>query len=214
MGGGLWLFGSRFSRSLLTLVAVAVGAWLGKNVTAWLALPLQGWAGAMVGALVFGIGAYALHGLVVALALGMNLAMWAAVTVFVLYSAGFTLPAYGPETTIGEYLKTVWTGLPDQIHNIGPFVCGAALLIGLAVTMMWSRLATFLLYSLLGVTMLVGLGLVAVELSRPQLLTSIPDKRSTQLAILGGMVLFGFLVQWRMSRPHTSESSKEETASE
>src|SRR5829696_7762977 len=78
LGGVLWLGGSRFSRTLMTLISVSTGALVGLQVPKWYALGLEGWATAVLGALVFGISGYALHKVWVGMGLGLVLAGWAA----------------------------------------------------------------------------------------------------------------------------------------
>src|SRR4051812_2956990 len=61
LGGILWLGGSRFSRTLMTLISVFVGALVGLQVPHWFPLGLEGWATAVLGALVLGISGYSMH---------------------------------------------------------------------------------------------------------------------------------------------------------
>src|SRR5215211_6632961 len=77
LGGILWLGGSRFSRTLVTLISVSTGALIGLQFPKWFALGLEGWATAVLGALLFGISGYALHKVWVGLGLGLVLAGWA-----------------------------------------------------------------------------------------------------------------------------------------
>src|SRR5256885_16641087 len=78
LGGILWLGGSRFSRTLMTLISVSTGALVGLQFPKWFSVGLEGWATAVLGALVFGITGYALHKVWVGLGLGLVLAVWAA----------------------------------------------------------------------------------------------------------------------------------------
>src|SRR5882672_1369520 len=82
LGGILWLGGSRFSRTLMTLISVFVGALVGLQLPRWLPLGLEGWATATLGALVLGISGYALHKVWVGMGLGLVLAGWAALATF------------------------------------------------------------------------------------------------------------------------------------
>src|SRR5215218_2320257 len=78
LGGVLWLGGSRFSRTLMTLISVSAGALIGLQVPKWFTPGLEGWATAVLGALILGISGYALHKVWVGLGLGFVLAIWAA----------------------------------------------------------------------------------------------------------------------------------------
>src|SRR5258705_4914270 len=98
LGGLLWLGGSRFSRTLMTLISVSTGGLVGLQLPRWFGWGLEGWATAVLGALVLGISGYVLHKLWVGLGLGLVLAMWAGVWRFVVGDGpnGFAWPV-GPE---------------------------------------------------------------------------------------------------------------------
>ena len=51
----MWLVGARFSRSIVTLIAVSIGALLGLRMPHWFSVPLGAWATAVGGALLLGI---------------------------------------------------------------------------------------------------------------------------------------------------------------
>src|ERR671913_2107530 len=74
----LWLSGSRWSRGLLALVAVALGATLGMYVPRWQLWPINSMALAVLGAVAFGVSAYLVERLWMGLTLGLVLACWAA----------------------------------------------------------------------------------------------------------------------------------------
>src|SRR5829696_774989 len=95
LGGVLWLGGSRFSRTLMTLISVSVGALIGLQMPKWWPVGLEGWAMAVLGALMLGISGYALHKVWVGIGLGVVLAVWAAVATFTVCgdSTGFAWPA-------------------------------------------------------------------------------------------------------------------------
>jgi hypothetical protein len=100
---------------------------------------------------------------------------------------------------LADSLPQIWQALPADVRRVGPFLCGVGLVSGLAMAVLWSRAAMFTLYSLLGVSMMVVLGISAIELARPQMLGIIPTRPGMQLALLAGMVLFGAIVQWRLT---------------
>src|SRR5947207_3042432 len=78
IGGVLWLCGSRFSRSLITLLGVAVGASLGLRVPQWTGAPLSNWATAMGGAVILGASGFVFHRLWIGIALAIILTGWTA----------------------------------------------------------------------------------------------------------------------------------------
>jgi hypothetical protein len=65
LGVILWLLGACFSRSLITLAAVAIGTWLGLHVPRWFGISAGTWATAVGGALIFGVSGYIFHNTVV-----------------------------------------------------------------------------------------------------------------------------------------------------
>ena len=99
---------------------------------------------------------------------------------------------------VADYARQVWAVLPEAPKKLGPFMSGLGLIAGLAIAFMWARLASYLLYSIVGVSLMVVMGLMAMELGRPSLLESLPKLPSTQLAVVAGMVVFGAVAQWRM----------------
>src|SRR5436853_514317 len=84
-----------------------------------------------------------------------------------------------------------WVGLPTLTRLYLPYACGAALISGLAASLLWPRVGLVLLYSTAGVSLLVGLGLTVVNVARPQWIESLPARSSTQLIIVLAMVAFG-----------------------
>src|SRR3954447_19079624 len=77
LGGILWLGGSRFSRTVVTLLCVSTGALVGLQMLDWFHWALEGWAAAVVGAIVLGVACYGLRKIWVGFGLGMVLAFWA-----------------------------------------------------------------------------------------------------------------------------------------
>ena len=80
---------------------------------------------------------------------------------------------------------------------------------GVVVSIFWSRAASVMLYSILGVSMLMIMGMLGLAISRPQLLGILPSQTGSQIATFGGMVLFGALVQWRTSRQAVPENQQQ-----
>src|SRR5881394_1577497 len=81
----LWLIGARFSRSIVTLIAVSIGALVGLRLPAWFSVPVGAWATAIGGALLLGISGYALHRMWVGAGLAFLLALWAGILVWNIY---------------------------------------------------------------------------------------------------------------------------------
>ena len=198
-GGVLWLGGSRFSRTLVTLVSVTTGALIGLQLPRWFGWGLEGWATAVLGALVAGVSGFLLHRIWVGLGLGLVLTLWAALATFLLCGdpKSFTWPAPTLGTTWTSYLASVWNALTPETRRMLPFACATAMLAGFITTLVWQRLGVVLLYSCAGISLLVGLGVAAMSAAKPQWLSVIPNKTSSQLILLFSMVAFGAVLQWR-----------------
>lgn len=212
VGGVLWLGGSRFSRTLVTLTSVSTGALVGLHMPQWFGWALEGWSTAILGALLLGITGFALHKVWVGIGLGLVLASWAALATFTFTPASadpakpWQWPAVTVQTTPQTYATQTWESLSPQIRRTLPVACGMALLGGLAASILWPRIGTVLLYSCLGLSLLVGLGTAGLTAAKPQWLSIIPNQTSSQLIVLGSLVAFGAILQWRSvpgaSRPH------------
>jgi len=201
LGMMLWLAGSRFSRGILTLAAVAIGASVGLRLPGWFGWPVQNWATASGGALVLGIVAYAVHNYLVKLLLAMLLGLW---TLLISWQAAggksdWEMPHWGRKQDIVDYAQEVWKELPQQWRLSGPIGVGTALAAGLLLGVFLPRLASMLFHSVLGVTLVVMGGSYAVPLLRPQWEGIFTGKQNTQLIVLGGMVAAGVLVQWLLT---------------
>jgi hypothetical protein len=214
VGAFLWLAGAKFSQSLIALVAVAVGAFIGLNLPRWLDWPVAGWASAVGLALTLGVCGYAMHRLWAGAALSLLLATWAGIGAVCGYGLTETVraawAAVSPQLGLVDRVQNFWNALPADLHRALPFACGVAFAAGLGLMLMWVRLATVLFYSVLGVSMLVGFGSIAVLMRRPSLMNMVPASPTVRWSVLGGLVILGMLVQLRLfSRPASSPPAKD-----
>lgn len=201
LGGILWLGGSRFSRTLMTLISVSTGALIGLQCPRWFGLALEGWATAVLGALVLGISGYALHKVWVGMGLGLVLAGWAALATFALCPdpKGFAWPVSPEGTTFQGHVMDVWNALTPDARRLLPFAVAAGVLSGISASLLWPRLGVVLLYSTAGISLLVGLGIAALNSAKREWLTVIPNQTSSQVIVLLSMVAFGAILQWRVA---------------
>jgi hypothetical protein len=197
----LWTVGARFSRGIITLIAVSIGALVGLRMPHWFTVPLGAWATAIGGALLLGMIGYGFHRMWVGAGLSLLLALWAGVLIWNIYCSGRvgTFPERVAGMGIQEYWTQIWNCLPRDFRRIGPFLCGLSLVFGLVVSIFWTRAASVMLYSVLGVSMLMITGMLGLAISKPSLLGILPSQTGSQIATFGGMVLFGAIVQWRLS---------------
>jgi hypothetical protein len=213
-GIALWLIGARFSRSIVTLIAVSIGALVGLRLPAWFEIPIGTWSTAIGGALLLGVLGYALHSMWVGAGLSALLAVWAAVLVWSVYGAGHTLPTPVPGMALGDEVRLVWSSLPGDFRRVTPILSSIALVGGMVIAVFWTRTATVMLYSFLGVTLLTVMGTLGIGMSNPRLLGILPAHTGGQILTFGGMVLFGALVQWYMTPGKVPENTEQKIATD
>ncbi|MGB7157710.1 MAG: hypothetical protein WBD40_06565 [Tepidisphaeraceae bacterium] len=217
LGAGLWLVGARFSRPMMTLVAVSIGAMVGRMVPGWMGWNVNSMAASVGGAVVLGMSAFVLHRVWVGVGLGVLLACWAALVTWITSNGGaeWAWPAVDATTTLASFGQSVWEGLPDKVRTILPYASGGAALSGFLAALLWPRVAVVMLYSALGASLLVGMGLTAIENGRPEWMRIVPAQTWAQVAALGGIVLFGAIVQWQLSpKPRASAPTEAEPKAE
>src|SRR5450432_1535814 len=98
----IWLVGSRFSRPIVTLATVTLGAAIGMHLPRWFGWDISGAGPAVGAALVLGVTGYALHGMWVGIGLGTILASWTAMACWIVFRNGANLnwPAIQAGTTL------------------------------------------------------------------------------------------------------------------
>jgi len=213
----LWLLGARYSRAMIALLAVAIGGLLGVTLPRWYGLTISTQATAVGGAVVLGLSGWLLHRVWVGLGLGLVFAAWAALGTWVFYNDPATAPAWAwpvvsVDTTIASYATETWAQVLENIRKLLPYACGGAMVSGLCASLVWPRIGTVMLYSCAGVSLLVGMGLAAMNFARPEWLTHVPVQTWAQLTTLAGLVGFGAVVQWQVA-PATA-AGKPKAASE
>jgi hypothetical protein len=200
VGLGLWLVGARYSRSLVTLVLVSVGGWIGLLLPRWFGWSIEGWATAIMAALVLGGSAFVIHRFWVGMGLGLVMAGWAAVAVWLMCKGDgvWSPPKYEIGLTAQAYVQAFWSSLPNLVQRVLPVASGAAMLGGLFATLFWPRLGTVLLYSAAGVTMIGGTAPWLMNRFRPQWLNSLPATKLSQAGLIFGLFALGALIQWTL----------------
>ena len=210
IGLALWLFGSRFSRQLVALVAVAAGAALGLQVPRWIGVTIASWSTATVGALILGVIGYIFHKGFVRIGLAILLAAWGIFAAWLLYApdSKLKLPTRGDSTKLWDYALQFWNALPPDLRISAPLGAGAGLLIASILAFLLPRLAISLFYSLIGFCLMTGLGFLSLSQFRPQLLSTFPNEPRTQLISMAVAIAFGTLLQWWLHpRPRPAAQS-------
>jgi hypothetical protein len=201
VGAGLWLTGARYSRGLITLAAVGVGCAVGMLVPAWLDRPVHPMACAVGAAMLAGACGYILHRLWVGIGLGLVLALWATLATWILVGGDERWDWPNATESLWAYAVVVWQQLPELVRLYLPFAAGVAMLSGICATLLWPRLGVVLLYSAGGVSLLLGMGLAAVEYGRPDWMRYLPGETWAQMLTLLGLVAFGAVLQWQQPAP-------------
>lgn len=195
----LWLAGSRFARSLATLFAVTTGGLVGLAVPGWMNIGLAPPACAVVSALLLGVSGFLFWQAWLAMALGVTLSMWGALVCWMLVADGsqWSWPAWGEGSSLGNYLVGSWQTLPSEFTRTVPFVVGVLMLGGLIAGLVWRRRLTPLVCSIVGISLLTTLGLLAASIGQLHWRHAVPSATGAQALMLLILSLFGALVQTR-----------------
>jgi hypothetical protein len=213
IGAIVWLLGARFSRTIITLVTVLLGAAVGMRLPQWCGWSVSGEGTAVGGALGLGVTGYAMHRMWVGFGLGTVLCAWATMACWIGFrnGAAWTWPAWGTDTTIESYAVSLWQALPPDVARILPYACAMAMISGLAMAIIWPKTTLILAWSLIGATLLVSMGVAAVEYGQPQWLLKIPSPTWAQATLLGAIVSVGALVQWKLGPKPAAKSPKKKS---
>jgi hypothetical protein len=200
-GTVLWLAGSRFSRSLVTLLAVSLGGVVGLNLPEWLGWQVDAMGVAFAGAMVLGLTGYLLHTTWIGLSLSLVLAVWVGVAAWLTVGGGERLdvPSINWSAQAETIVADLCRNLPGSLPTVMPLAIAGAVAGGVAITVLSPKLGRVLTYTLVGLSMVVVMGVTAMRMSRPDWLAMLPRTFGTQMGILLGLVLTGVLVQWRLT---------------
>jgi hypothetical protein len=215
IGFCLWLIGARFSRHIIALLCVGIGAMLGMRAPALYGWNLSGAGVAVAGAIAAGVVGFLMHRLLIGVTLGGAMGLWASLATWILCRNGqsWTWPAIDADTTIRSYGIALWQAVPADVTKILPWSAGVAMLSGLALSIAAPKLAVTLNWSLIGTTLMLTMGLAAVQSSQPQWFYQIPSQLWVQLGSIIALVALGVLTQWRLvPKPRPSKQQKPQPA--
>jgi len=204
-----WSIGGKFSRGMLTLAMVAIGAFVGLRIPRWFGWGIDGAAVGVFGALVLGLAGYFLHRTWIAFSLATLCAIWAGIAVWIALGRPieWSWPAFTRSGTAADLPAQIWEGFPPELRRNLPLAVGSGLAFGLLFVLLWPRLGRALLFSLLGLTFIVAIGLPGIVAHQPAWLANVPPDWRTQVGILGGLVLLGTVIQWLLIRREEPERS-------
>src|SRR4051812_12717800 len=215
IGATLWLLGAKMSRATVTLFTVLAGAAVGMHLPQWFDWNISGAGPAVGAAVVLGLSGFVLHRVWIGIGLGSLMALWTGVAAWMCLhgTQPWVWPAIDPSDSLWSYLKDVWANVPPDAARIMPYACGVATVSGLAATILWPKLATSIYWSGLGVSLLVTMGVAAMDLGRREWLDHLPQQTWAQLATVVVMVAIGAAIQWQLqpkaaapARPRRSSS--------
>jgi hypothetical protein len=210
LGAVLWMVGARFSRSILTLAAVAAGTFVGMRLPAWRGWQIDGMGIGVAGAIVFGLTVFLFHRTCIGALLGGGLMLWAGLGTWI-FLAGDMYWDWHNVTWDGDmiqFFKEAWQTLPPVLGRVLPAACFAGLAGGVSIAVFLPKLSKVLAHSLIGVTLMAVMGTVAVNSSRPEWLAA-PGSLAVQGAVLIGLVLVGAFFQWQITPPYGRPASAE-----
>jgi hypothetical protein len=214
IGSALWLAGVKMSRPTVTLFTVVLGAAVGMELPRWFGWNISGAGPAVGAAVVLGVSGFVLHRLWIGLGLGLTIALWAALGLWIARhgTQPWSWPAIDPRASCWSYLKDVWAQVPPEVARPIPSLCGVAMIAGLAFTILWPKLATALCWSMIGLSLLVTMGIGAMDLGRRTWLDHLPQHTWSQLATLGVMLTIGTIIQCQLQRTPAGARREESSA--
>ena len=192
------LAGGWLSRYVLTLGLVAAGAVIGMRLPRWMGWSIDGAGLGVLGAIVLGMTGYFLTRTWVGVFLGVILAFWAAVGIWLGLNPvlEWKLPALHWSFDFADLALQLWRALPRELRTVLPLGCGSMLFLGVLTALLWPRMSRALLFSVIGASLLVGVSVPAARLYWPKLAERLPEKPSRQAAALVGLIALSTLLQW------------------
>jgi glycerol uptake facilitator-like aquaporin len=208
--GTLWLAGDRFARPLAALCAVTIGGMVGLALPGWMDIGLSPAACSVVLALLMGLSGYALPQVWLAVSLGATLAMWGTLVCWMIVAgeSEWTWPAWTNGGTVRGYLSASWQSMPVEFTRVAPFIVISLMLVGMIVSLVWRKRLMPLVCSVVGISLLTLLGLLAASIGKLGWHHAVPSATGAQVFMLLILSLFGALVQTR-AKPSGEKGGKD-----
>jgi hypothetical protein len=198
LGMAFWIAGARFSRSLITLIAVAIGTSVGIRLPGWLGWNFDGMVIGVGGAVLLGASGYLLHRTWIGMYLALLLAIWAGAGSWIaLSSAGTThWPTIDWSAGFVAALQTMWAQTSWEPTRSIAIAAGIGLAVGVLMTIFWPRLSSVTTWSLAGVTLVVSMFAAATQATHWNCAAALNASGMIQGAVLIGLVVLGASIQW------------------
>ena len=210
VGAVLWVIGARFSRSILTLIAVAVGTLVGTRLPGWRGWQIDGMGIGVGGAILLGLSVFLFHRATLGVLLGGGLMLWAGFATWLLRAGDMYWDWRNVvwDGDLVQFFHEAWQTLPPVLTRVLPAACFAGLAGGITLAVFLPKLAKVLAHSLIGVTLMFVMGTVALGTTRPDWLAA-PGSIASQGLVLIGLVLAGAFFQWQITPPHRTAGNTE-----
>jgi hypothetical protein len=198
LGMAFWIAGARFSRSLITLIAVAIGTSVGIRLPGWLGWNFDGMVIGVGGALLLGVSGYLLHRTWIGMYLAVLLAIWAGVGSWIaLNSAGTThWPTIDWSAGFVAALQTMWAQTASEPTRSVAIAAGIGLAVGVLMSVFWPKLSSVTTWSLAGVTLVASMFAATMQTTHWHAAAALNASGMIQGAVLIGLVVLGASIQW------------------
>ena len=193
----LWFAGSRYTRLIITLGTLAVGAVIGMILPRQMGWDINTMATAVAGAIIFGIAGFILYRACLGVGLAFVLALWTAIGIWLVYHE--TAPLTWPIGTVSihDFFNAMWAGMPDPVKGPMPAAVAMAAVLGAILALLYPRIGTVMLHSFAGVTIVILMCLWAIQCRQIDWPAFLPTSSNAQIVLLAGMVCLGLVVQWQ-----------------
>lgn len=211
VGVVFWLAGGRFSREIVTLALVTVGGVVGMHLPQWCGWSVDGMGLAFAGALVLGVSGYWLDKAWTGGLLAGVLALWAGVGCWLWVGADVTWhwPMLAWRGDQIDLLMSLWRAMPVEAGRVMPFAVGAGLIAGVCAAVLWPRIARATLFSLMGLSLIIVVGLPGLIRSGDAAALRVSAGAPlVPLLTLLGMAVVGIVLQLWLMRGEENRQTK------
>ena len=200
----LWIIGARFSRSLLALGGVALGASIGMRLPKWCGWQIDGMGLAIGSAIVLGTCAYLFHRTCIGLLLGAGLMIWSGAATWLAMAGDLYWDCKSVHWNgdVVQLLRDTWQTLPPTLAHVFPFACLIGFASGVTLAVFLPKLSKVLAHSLIGLTLMVVMGSIGLLTTHPDWVLKPIASYGVQGGLLIALVLVGAVWQWRITPPH------------
>jgi hypothetical protein len=198
-GAGLCAVGARYSKPILTLVTVLLGAAIGMHLPQWFGWTVSGAGPAVGGAVVLGLSGWLLHRFWIGIGLGLVMSCWSALAVWTWMRNGhsFDWPKVEASTSVVAFLSALWHSLPTDVAKLLPYAAVVSMVSGVAMAILWDRPIVILMWSAAGTTLLAIMGVAAIDYGRPDWIKNMNVQPWIQICVLLVTLGISMTIQWK-----------------